>query len=240
MADKETPQSLLEFFTVMAPDEEDGEECSLHYGCACVLEKGLEASRMLVAIQKVVGAEADAPGKESSRDDSEIQARIDALSEAESEVDRLLMETIGLKRERDSSTEEIERLKEKIRSLYRQIERLYSKSELTAVLGQLRDNEAAEQRGAKEAAEARERKSQAPGKAGQEEEEPEVETVTAAEAGESPEEGLSGDTGGDTGKEEGEDTDEDAGSDEEDQPAGASASAQGEEDGETGQDEKQR
>ena len=27
MADKETPQSLLEFFTVMAPAETDGQEC---------------------------------------------------------------------------------------------------------------------------------------------------------------------------------------------------------------------
>lgn len=158
--DEVTPNALLKFFTELESGGTD-EECELHYGCGCVIGKGLKAAQMLVAVQKALGVEiekagesgATAPGTDGAAGadaqlsdfeaallapgfpkaaapagpDAESVARI---KEAEGEIDRLLMQTVDLKAEN-------KKLREKIRELYKQIERLYTRSEMSKLLGSL-------------------------------------------------------------------------------------------------------
>jgi hypothetical protein len=158
--DELTPAALMKFFSELESGGDD-EDCEIHYGCSCVLQKGLHAARMLVNIQALLGG-ADATAAQTrpagAEPDAEaLNAQIlqveaalmadgeakpsappdEALSAAESEIDRLLLQTVDLK-------EENKKLKEKIRELYKQIERLYARSEMSRILGGIEDVEARE------------------------------------------------------------------------------------------------
>jgi hypothetical protein len=146
-----TPEALMKFFSEMESSGEDEGECEIHYGCSCVIQKGRRAAQMLLDIQKIVGAQAD-PGGAVQDDEAAMTARImeveaalmqsdvpaepdanaEALQEAEGEIDRLLVQNVELK-------DQNEKLREKVRDLYKQVERLYTRSEMSKLLGTLDD-----------------------------------------------------------------------------------------------------
>lgn len=146
MADKITPEQLLKFFSSLDPgDAGADDEVEIHYGSPTVLKRGLLAAKMLMDVQQALGvkagAAAEAAPAEPPRPKAEVKemppdqtqkmkATTDALAEAESEADRLLLQNVDLKKEN-------ELLKERVKRLQRQVERLYNKSELTSLLGRL-------------------------------------------------------------------------------------------------------
>lgn len=167
--DELTPSALLKFFSELEAGGADGEECEIHYGCSCVIHKGLRAAQMLVDIQRMLGVGEGAPAsmapekleaEKMSARIMEVEAALmkplgpppvdaaktaEALSEAESEIDRLLLQNMELKSDNG-------KLKEKIRELYKQIERLYTRSEMSKLLGGLEESKAKEERRAQEEA----------------------------------------------------------------------------------------
>lgn len=144
-----TPEALLQFFAELEGSDNDEEECEIHYGCSCVIQKGRKAAQMLVDVQKILGAQpgAAAPARD---DEAEMTAQImeveralmepsqppepdpnaEALSEAEGEIDRLLVQNLELK-------EQNTKLRDKMRDLYKQIERLHTRQEMSKLLGTL-------------------------------------------------------------------------------------------------------
>lgn len=140
MADpKLTPDDLYKFFSGLDPGDaalDDGED-EIHYGSPTVLKRGLAAAKMLLEVQEALGVKSSpevrptAEVKEMPAQDAQkMKVTQDALAEAESEVDRLLMQNVELKRENEG-------LKERVKRLQRQVERLYNKSELASLLGRL-------------------------------------------------------------------------------------------------------
>lgn len=141
MAERETAESILKFFTELDPGEEaKDDEYEINYASPAVVRKGIEAAKMLMAIRQILGAQAAkaaSDGKENgAAKDAEMKATLDtarkALSESETEVDRLLTQNLEIK-------EENEQLKVKINRLQKQVERLYSRSELGSILNRISD-----------------------------------------------------------------------------------------------------
>ncbi|MBI1784965.1 hypothetical protein HYR69_07460 [Candidatus Sumerlaeota bacterium] len=128
---KETPNSLLEFFSQLDPGGA-GEECELHYGCSCVIRKGQEAAKMLIAVQGIVGvgAPAAAAPAAGAPKESDGSAAAEELAQAQAEMDRLLVQNMEL-------TAENKGLKEKLAILQKQVERLYNKNEMSTTLKRL-------------------------------------------------------------------------------------------------------
>lgn len=138
MSEKLSPEALYKFFQSLDPGDaavDEGEE-EIHYGSPTLLRRALAAAKMLVEIQEILGVK-EAPAvlkkaevKDLPKENAEMKATKDALAEAESEVDRLLLQNVELKKDNES-------LKERVRRLQRQVERLYNKSELASLLGRL-------------------------------------------------------------------------------------------------------
>jgi len=157
MADKETPQSLYDFFAGMNPGDAPEGEQEIYYGSPTVLRKGLKSAAMLLAIQRVLGLESPRAGDKAAptAGDAEVKpvsppegerdrALAESLAEAEEEVDRLLLQNMGL-------TEENRKLRERIRQYQRQIERLYARSEMSSILDRLQGHPATPAQGPGEA-----------------------------------------------------------------------------------------
>lgn len=125
---KESAESLYKFFQQLAPSgAEEEEEEEINYASAGVVRRGLEASRMLMAIQQMLGpktvAAAPAPAQPDPKLAEEAAAAKQQLAEARTEIDRLLLQTMELGKQNKS-------LKEKIAIFQKQMERLYSKREM--------------------------------------------------------------------------------------------------------------
>lgn len=162
---KETAESLLNFFSQLDAGGSEAEKCELHYGCSCVIGKGLEASKMLVAIQKLVGApSAPAPEVKPEATPAPAEGKIslaEELSEAQSEIDRLLIQNSDLGRENKG-------LKEKLAILQKQVERLYNKNEMAMTLKRLEGKKLSEAEMAGEESSKREAESSLAPPAGEE------------------------------------------------------------------------
>lgn len=144
-----TPEALLKFFSELEGSDNEDEECEIHYGCSCVIQKGRRAAQMLMDVQKALGVEpgAAAPARD---EEAEMNAQIleveraltqpdatpdpdpdaEALTEAEAEIDRLVVQNVELK-------EQNTKLRDKMRDLYKQIERLHTRQEMSKLLGTL-------------------------------------------------------------------------------------------------------
>jgi hypothetical protein len=105
MTEPDTPESLLEFFTALAGDDQAPEECQIHYGCHCVIRKGRQAAEQLIATQQ---SAATPPPVDT--------AALDSLRE---ENLKLAAENAGLR--------------EKVRNLQRQVNRLCDIIELKTI-----------------------------------------------------------------------------------------------------------
>jgi hypothetical protein len=139
MSEKLTPDALYKFFSGLDPGDatlDEGEE-EIHYGSPTVLKRALIAAKMLIEVQEALGVKSSPEARPTAEvkempgeDTQKLKATQDALNEAESEVDRLLMQNVELKKENEA-------LKERVKRLQRQVERLYNKSELASLLGRL-------------------------------------------------------------------------------------------------------
>lgn len=208
---EQTPEALLQFFSELEGSDNEEEECEIHYGCSCVIQKGRKAAQMLVDVQKVLGVE---PGTAAPAADADAQmtAQImeveraltepsgpaepdpnaEALSEAEGEIDRLLLQNVELK-------EQNTKLRDKMRDLYKQIERLHTRQEMSKLLGTLDqkiEEEAEKEEGGGEGDE------EAVNEAGPEEDELAATGEEAEEATEDDESGLKAETAQSGGDEE--------------------------------------
>jgi len=137
------PDELLEFFSQLDSGGAGDEKCELHYGCGCVVKRGTDAARALVAIRELLGFSAldagsgqasTASGGADAIDLTEIKAD---LSEAKSEIDRLLLQNMQYHKENKS-------LKEKAQLLQRQVERLYTKKEMSDTLKKIQEKKLTE------------------------------------------------------------------------------------------------
>ncbi len=154
MADNDamTPMEIYEFFLSLDPGdfEVEGEE-DIQYGSPRVLKAGLLAARMLLDVQRAVGMDPEAapevrpsakietvpqagkPGPSSKRASFVEQA----LKEAEADVDKLLHQNIDLTKENES-------IKKRVNLLQRQVERLYTKNEMSTILDRIEGDPEAE------------------------------------------------------------------------------------------------
>lgn len=108
MTQPDTPESLLEFFTALAGDDQDQEACQIHYGCACVIRKGRQAAEQLLSLHSAAAS----PPMDT--------AALDALRE---ENLKLAAENVGLR--------------DKVRNLQRQVNRLCDIIELKTIQQEL-------------------------------------------------------------------------------------------------------
>ncbi len=118
---KDSPAALLEFFKQLDPSGMADEECDLHYGCSCVINKGHEAAKMLVTIQTFLGGPPEAKSGDSAGSGGGTN---------QAEIDSLLLQNMELAKENKS-------LKEKLAMLQKQVERLYNKNEMSTTLKRL-------------------------------------------------------------------------------------------------------
>lgn len=143
--DSMTPMEIYEFFLSLDPGdfEVEGEE-DIQYGSPGVLKAGLLAARMLLDVQRAVGMDPEAvtevrpsakietvpqagkPAPSSKRASFVEQA----LKEAEADVDKLLHQNIDLTKENDA-------IKKRVNLLQRQVERLYTKNEMSTILDRI-------------------------------------------------------------------------------------------------------
>lgn len=163
MTQNETPDSIYDFFDHLDPGGLGEEDCEIHFGCNCVIEKGKMAAQMLRDIQTMLGGPAPAKAPDAEASDPETDDVV--LVEKPGEITELkILPRKGGKKATPASTtnnhleeelleaevendrlvvhnselnEENKRMREKIRSLYKQIERLYARSEMRTVLEKL-------------------------------------------------------------------------------------------------------
>ena len=144
MAEKSTPDSLYKFFSRLDPGDVDDNDTEIAYASPSVVRKGLEAAKMLQRVQKALGiAGGEAAGKKqagvkkSPADEGEGSALSDALNESEAEVDRLLTQNMEIKEEKKALSEKSAQLRETIRHLHKQINRMHDKTELQSILSKV-------------------------------------------------------------------------------------------------------
>lgn len=126
MDKQETPESLLSFFTALDPGDQDQAQCQIHYGCLCVLRKGRLAAEMLVGAQQNAGGSEAGPAAESAAVDAGRLALAAELATEKTKRQELLRQNLKL-------VDENIKLKDKIKLLQRQVNRLYDNQEMRAL-----------------------------------------------------------------------------------------------------------
>lgn len=144
---KLTPEALHRFFEALAPEEGDeAQKCSMHYGCPCIVEHGRQAARMLYEIQKTLGIDpapaavaqpapaAPAPSKGPSPAEQTMTAK---LAEIGAALETERKKSAALKEQTAKLAGESGRLRDHIRLLQRQLDRLHDRRELSSVLNRI-------------------------------------------------------------------------------------------------------
>jgi TolA-binding protein len=131
MANSQDPSALLKYFESLdTGSAEDAGQCAMHYGCACVVHRGRQAARMLVEVQRALGLDGASAAAAPPVDDGRVAELTAKLKDADARAREAAEETEKLTADND-------RLRDHIRLLQRQLDRLYDRRELNSVLNRI-------------------------------------------------------------------------------------------------------
>lgn len=133
MPTSETPQSIHEFFQSLGEGSDAAANCSMHYACSCAIERGLQAARMLMAVQQALNLPASAFAPAPATAPIPAAPDEDLLRE----LREARQQARALEEQLARATQDNQRLRDHIRLLQRQLDRLHERREMNNVLGRI-------------------------------------------------------------------------------------------------------
>jgi hypothetical protein len=152
MERKATALALYEYFEALDPGNlEEADACAMHYGCACVVVRARQATRMLMDVMKAVGIDpaatatpaATAPATAPAAAPVAAPPAVDAavLTDLNAQLEIARKHAQVAKDQMARLGTDNQRLRDHIRLMQRQLERLHDRREMSMVLGRLENSD---------------------------------------------------------------------------------------------------